>query len=72
MTKEEVQREIGQMLADFRREKGLSQREISEMTGLTRNHIARIEVGRYNVGYYHIYVIAKALGKKIKFVKFAK
>lgn len=69
MEKEESQKWIGEQLATLRKQKGVSQIELAERTGLTQNHISRIESGRYNVGFYQVQAIAEALGYKITFSK---
>lgn len=41
---------IGKRIAELRKEHGYSQARLAELTGLDGGHIARIELGRYNVG----------------------
>ncbi len=67
MTKDEAQHWVGQQLATLRKERGVTQTELAERTGLTQNHITRIESGRYNVGFYQVHAIADALGYDITF-----
>lgn len=58
--------EIGQRIAQLRKEKGLTQEQLSQMTGLDRANIAKIENGRYNTGIDILGKIADALGVEIK------
>lgn len=57
---------IGNRIAEIRKEKGLTQEQLSKMTGLDRANIAKIENGRYNTGIDIISKIADALGVEIK------
>lgn len=41
---------IGQSLATIRKEKGLSVRQLAELSGVTYQNINKIELGRYSVG----------------------
>ncbi len=56
---------IGKQIRDAREAAGLSQRALAEKAGLGYSHIARIELGRYNVTIDTLAVIANALGCKI-------
>ncbi len=69
MEKEESQKWIGNALAALRKAQGVSQSELAARSGLTQNHITRIESGRYNVGFYQVQAIAEALGYRITFEK---
>ena len=69
MTTEEKiahRKKIGGMIAEIRKEKGLTQEQLSKMTGLDRANIAKIENGRYNTGIDIISKIADALEVEIK------
>lgn len=66
---EETRRRIGQRIAQLRKEQGITQEMLAEMTGIRRPHISRIEMGRYSVGLDTLDVIAKALGCEVDFVK---
>ena len=57
---------IGQRIAQLRKEKGLSLRQLSEQCGVTFQNINKIESGRYNVGIDILGRIADALGVEIK------
>ena len=59
---------IGARIREIRKEKGLTQTELSKITGLTQSVISRIEVGETTTTIEVIGVIAKALGYKLDFV----
>ena len=59
---------IGKRIKEIRKEKGLTQMELSELSGLTQSVISRIEVGETTTTIEVIGVIAKALGYKLDFV----
>ena len=56
---------IGQRIRELRDAKGLSQRDLENRTGLTHNHISRIENGNYNVSLDTLSKIAAALDADI-------
>lgn len=58
--------EIGRRIAQLRKEKGLTQEQLSQMTGLDRANIAKIENGRYNTGIDIIGKICDALECRIE------
>lgn len=60
---------IGKRIAQLRAEKGLSQAQLGELSGVGHSHIARIEMGRYSVGIDTLAKLGDALGVKIDFVK---
>lgn len=64
---EERQR-IGQRIAELRKEKGLTQQDIADRTGIQRNHVSRIEAGKYSVGFDTLQSIAEALGGRIDII----
>lgn len=49
---------LGHRLAEIRKERGLTQQQVADDTGILRPHIARIEGGRYNVS---IDILAKVM-----------
>lgn len=59
---------IGKRIAQIRAEQGITQLDLAAKTGILRQHISRIETGKYSVGLDTLHVIATALGKKIDFV----
>lgn len=66
MSKYENRERIGQRIAQLRKEKGLSLRELSDKCGVTYQNINKIENGKYNVGIDILWRIADALGAEIK------
>ena len=65
MRKEENRKRIGQRIADLRKAKGMTQQDLADLTGNQRNHISRIESGKYSVGFDTLQTIAEALGGTI-------
>lgn len=61
--------EIGRRIAQIRKEKGLTQEQLSQMTGLDRANIAKIEKGKYNTGIDILGKICDAMGCKIDIVE---
>ena len=60
---------IGQQIAQLRKEKGLSLRELSERCGVTFQNINKIENGKYNTGVDILGKIADALNSSINLVQ---
>ena len=65
---EEERQRIGQRIADLRKEKGMTQQGLADIVGMQRNHISRIEAGRYSVGFDTLQTIAEALDADIRIV----
>ena len=65
---EEERQRIGIDIATLRTQKGMTQQQIAESAGLQRNHISRIEQGRYSVGVDTLQAIADALDADIRIV----
>lgn len=59
---------IGQRIAEIRKEKGLSQGELADRTGLKQNAVSRIEKGKFNVGFDTLQKIAKVFDKKVDLI----
>lgn len=53
---------LGQNIAFYRRRRGLTQAELSEMAELSRNHVGRIENADCAVSLDAVFAIADALG----------
>ena len=68
MNKEEERQRIGQSIADMRKQKGMTQQDLADITGNQRNHISRIESGKYSVGFDTLQNIAEALDADIRIV----
>jgi len=68
MSKEEERQRIGQRIADLRKGQGLTQNDLASMTGMQRNHISRIEQGRYSVGFDTLQTIAEQFDMKVDIV----
>lgn len=65
----EARKRIGERIRQLRAERGMSQMELAERTGLVQCHIVRIEQGRYSVGFDTLQAIAKALGCTVDMVE---
>lgn len=57
---------IGQQIAAFRQKRGLSTRQLSELTGINYANINKIENGKYNVSIDIISRICEVLEIEIK------
>ncbi len=60
-----VEYEIKQAMIDARKEKNLTQKELSELTGIQQSHISRLENGNYNPSIGYLKRIAIALDKEL-------
>lgn len=80
MTKEKQRQRIGERIAELRkaaewtdehgiRRTGMTQGELAAATGIRREHVCRIEQGKYNVGIDTLQAVADALGKMVDFVE---
>jgi transcriptional regulator with XRE-family HTH domain len=61
MTRDEALRTLGRRIAGLRHEKGLTQERLAEAMGVSRNHVADIELGVRNTGVWSLLLICKAL-----------
>lgn len=68
MSKEEDRQRIGQRIADLRKAKGMTQQDLADRTGNQRNHISRIESGKYSVGFDTLQTIAEQFDMKVDIV----
>ena len=68
MSKEEERQRIGQRIADLRKGQGLTQNDLASMTGMQRNHISRIESGKYSVGFDTLQLIAEQFDMNVDIV----
>ena len=65
---EEQRQRIGQRIAELRNANGMTQQDVADKTGLLRQHISRIEAGKYSVGFDTLQSIAEALGGTIDII----
>lgn len=66
--KAEIKKIIGNVIAEKRQEKGYTQQQLSDFTGLSRNYISDIENGRYIPSVETLTEIAKHLGIDLNFL----
>jgi transcriptional regulator with XRE-family HTH domain len=59
-------RHFGQLLAEARRKKGISQELLADELGLSRTSITNIEKGRQPIQLHTLYCIARLLGVELK------
>jgi len=62
----EIRIKIGQRIAELRKLRGMTQRDLAEATGFNRSNIGRIEQGRYSAGIEILNKIATALDAEIE------
>lgn len=60
---------VGRQLAELRKSAGLTQEQLSELSGLNRANISKIESGRYNVSIDILGRICEVLGVRIELTK---
>jgi len=60
--------DFGQKITIARKQKGLSQSELAERTGILPNNLSRIETGKYSTGLDMLLKIADALEMELKFI----
>lgn len=63
--KEQDRQRIGKEIADLRKQRGMTQQEVSDKTSILRPHITRVELGKYNFGFDTLQAIADALDADI-------
>ena len=69
MSKEQHAQRLGQRITALRKIAGISQQELADRAGLTRQHIGRIEKGELvSVAYVTIQQIAEALGMTVDII----
>ena len=52
---------LGKRIKNCREKNGLSQYDLSEMTGISRSYLSRIESGHYNLSLDYLVMISNAL-----------
>jgi predicted transcriptional regulator len=60
-----VEYEIKQAMIDARKEKKLTQKDLSKLTGIQQSHISRLENANYNPSIAFLKRIAHALDKEL-------
>lgn len=60
---------IGQQIAELRKSKGLTLKQLAEISGITFQNITKIEHGRYNVSIDILAKLCDALGVSIEIAK---
>lgn len=58
----------GQRIMQLRKQRGMTQQQLADAVGISREHIARIEAGKYSVGLDILVKVAKAMDMKLEFV----
>lgn len=58
----DVRKLVGENLARIRREKGLSQEQLEELSGFSQQYLSGLENGQRNPTIVTIYELAQALG----------
>lgn len=53
---------VGRNAARIRKDKGMTQEQMAERSGLSQQHLGRLEQGRRNPTFVTLYEIAVALG----------
>ncbi len=59
--------ELGKNIANYRKNKGLSQEKLAEKVDLSREYITRVERGQKNISLKKLFAIADAL--EVEFYK---
>lgn len=68
MNIEEQRIRIGQEIAELRKQRGMTQQNVSDKTAIRRPHVTRVELGKYNFGFDTLQAIADALDADIRIV----
>jgi len=69
MSKEQHAERIGQRITALRKLEGISQQELADRAGISRQHVGRIEKGELvSVAYVTIQQIAEALGMTVDII----
>ncbi len=69
MNKDNQRQRIGQRIKEIRTAAGVSQAVMAAKLGTHQANIARIEAGKYNIGYDTLQAIAEMFGKEIDFIE---
>ena len=69
MNKEQHAQRMGQRITALRKMEGISQQELADRAGISRQHVGRIEKGELvSVAYVTIQQIAEALGMTVDLI----
>ena len=68
MNKEQQRQRIGTDISELRKQRGMTQQQVADIAQMQRNHISRIESGKYSVGIDSLQTIAEALDADIRIV----
>ena len=69
MNKEQAAQRMGQRITALRKMEGISQQELADRAGLTRQHIGKIEKGELvNVANVTIQQVAEAMGMTVDII----
>ena len=58
----------GQRIMQLRKQRGMTQQQLADAVGVSREHIARIEAGKYSAGLDILVKVAKVMDMKLEFV----
>ena len=61
-----IQIEFGKRVKEVRRKKGMSQEELSRISGLNRNYVSDVERGKRNISLQSVSKIAEGLSIEVK------
>lgn len=61
--------ELGQTLAEYRRQHNMTVRELADISGISYQNITKIEHGKYNVSIDILNRICQALGVRIAIMR---
>jgi XRE family transcriptional regulator, regulator of sulfur utilization len=62
---DDIQAVVGMRIARIRKERGLTQDQFAELTGLNRTHLYRLETGKQSMTLKTLKLVADALGVRI-------
>ena len=69
MNKEQAAQRIGQRITTLRKLEGISQQELADRAGISRQHVGRIEKGELvSVSFVTIQIIAEAIGMTVDII----
>ena len=60
---------FGARIAYLRKRRKMTQQELADLIGIKREHVSRIEAGKYSVGLDIICKVAKALDMELEFIR---